>query len=142
MFPMDLLGDIESSGRYVFGLRHSNVTLEKIITTGKLVVSEVASEYKDIIYQLGKHHSSSPPPLRSLPFELVKTENFGFYVPAWTECYKEIKILNTIDLGSHMLLWGKVENTQFLNPCQDHLFLIHFFQYMRLKQEHSDYSLA
>ena len=53
---MDLVGDIPPSSRYVFGLRHTNVTLARIIEAKKLVVSEIPYEYKEIIYQLGKHH--------------------------------------------------------------------------------------
>ena len=35
IFPMDLVGDIPESKRYVFGLRHTNVTLERIIRDKK-----------------------------------------------------------------------------------------------------------
>jgi len=40
IFPMDLLGDISHDRRFVFGLRHSNHSLSKIIETKKIVVSE------------------------------------------------------------------------------------------------------
>ena len=142
IFPMDLLGDIEQSNRYVFGLRHTNLALDGIIKTGKLVVSEVPYEYKDIIYQLGKHHSSKPPPLASLPFKLVQSKNFKFYIPAWAESYKEIQILKTLDLGSHMLLWGESNEKNMLNKPANHLFLIHFLQYLRQKMDSSVYDLA
>ena len=47
IFPMDLVGDIPSSTRYVFGLRHTNVTLGRIMETKKICVSEIPYEYKD-----------------------------------------------------------------------------------------------
>ena len=47
IFPMDLLGEIPQSGKYVFGLRHTNVALAKIIETKKIVVSEVPYIYKE-----------------------------------------------------------------------------------------------
>ncbi len=53
IFPMDLLGDISEDNRYVFGLRHTNTALSKIIETKKVVFSECSFEYKDIIYKLG-----------------------------------------------------------------------------------------
>ncbi len=142
IFPMDLLGEIEQCNRYVFGLRHTNLALRGIINTGKLVVSEVPFKYKNIIYQLGKHHSSSPPPLTSLPFNLVQTKNFGFYIPAWAESYKEIKILKTINLGSHMLLWGESEEKNIINGPGNHLFLIHFLHYLSQKKKKLAYPLA
>ncbi|HEY4935183.1 MAG TPA: hypothetical protein VII44_01310, partial [Puia sp.] len=106
IFPMDLVGDIPLSRRYVFGLRHSNVTLARIIETKKLAVSEVPYEYKDIIYQLGKHHRE---PLSGTlpPFGLIQSETFDFPIPIWANSYKEIRIVNTMNLGSHMLLWGE-----------------------------------
>src|SRR4029077_16258381 len=109
IFPMDLLGTIPGCNKHVFGLRHTNVALPKIIETGKMVVSEVPCEYKDIIYKLGSHHSVAPPSLDMLPFNVLTTEKFGFYIPEWAENYKEVQITRTINLGSHMLLWGEWE---------------------------------
>ena len=75
---MDLLGNVNGSKRFVFGLRHTNVSLSRIIETGKLVVSEVSFNHKNTILELGKHHSSKPPSLDSLTFDLVPSKNFGF----------------------------------------------------------------
>jgi hypothetical protein len=142
IFPMDLLGEIEQCDRCVFGLRHTNLSLAGIINTGKLAVSEVPFQYKDVIYQLGRHHSSNPPPLSSLSFDLVKSKNFEFYIPAWAENYKEIKILKTKNLGSHMLLWGESKEKNIINGPGNHLFLIHFLHYVRQKKNGITYPLA
>jgi hypothetical protein len=135
IFPMDLLGDISQYKRYVFGLRHTNVALPKIIESGKLVVAEVPYIYKDVIYQLGKHHSGSPPSVDSLPFKTIPSKNFAFPIPDWVESYKEISILKTINMGSHMLLWGElIDETQLTKPLE-HLFLIHFLHYLHQKNK-------
>jgi hypothetical protein len=88
IFPMDLVGDISQDDRYVFGLRHTNVTLSKIIQSKKIVVSEVSYQYKEVIYQLGKHHGSTPPTLDSLPFKTLQSEKFEFNIPEWIFSYK------------------------------------------------------
>ncbi len=124
IFPMDLLGDLNEN--YVFGLRHTNITLSKIIDAKKIVVSEVSCEYKDVIYELGKHHGSAPPTLDSLPFKTIQSEKFGFNIPDKVFSYKEIEILKTINLGSHMLMWGRVINEKKLRECNGNLFHIHF----------------
>jgi hypothetical protein len=142
IFPMDLLGPIEQSERFVFGLRHSNLALAGIIKTGKLAVSQVPFQFKDTIYQLGKHHSSQPPPLHSLQFDVVTSKNFEFHIPAWAENYKEIKILATKNLGSHMLLWGESKETTVVNDKAQHLFLIHFLHYLRQKKRGETYLTA
>jgi len=142
IFPMDLLGDISESNRFVFGLRHTNVSLSRIIETGKIVVSEVAFDHKDMIFTLGKHHSSKPPSLDSFMFNIIQSKNFGFYLPDWINGYKEIKILETKNLGSHMLLWGEVLQEHTLSGIGNNLFLIHFFEYLRQKNNGTGYLLA
>ena len=56
---MDLLGEIPQSGKYIFGLRHTNVALPKIIETKKIVVSEVPYIYRTEVFlptnPLGKY---------------------------------------------------------------------------------------
>jgi hypothetical protein len=141
IFPMDLLGEIKNCNRYVFGLRHSNASLPKIIETKKIVVSEVSFNYKNTIYQLGNYHKANPPSFESQPFKITCTSNFGFYIPEWVENYKEIKILKTIDLGSQMLLWGNVVNEKTLNRFESPLYHIHFLLYLHQQKKRQSYQI-
>ena len=142
IFPMDLLGKIEGTNKFVFGLRHTNSTLLKIIETKKLVVSGCAAVHKDAIYGLGKHHGSAPPGLDSLPFTVMATSQHGFLIPSWVEDYSEIRILKTMNLGSHMLLWGEAEHLQQLADPSGHLFHMHFLVYLMERSSGDDYPLA
>jgi flavin reductase (DIM6/NTAB) family NADH-FMN oxidoreductase RutF len=138
---MDLVGDIPLSRRFVFGLRHSNVTLARIIETKKLAVSEIPYEQKNIIYQLGKHHRE-PLSETHLPFELIQSETFDFPIPAWANSYKEIRIVNTMNLGSHMLLWGEEVSQKYLSDSHGHLFHIHFLHYLHQRKKGLAYPLV
>jgi hypothetical protein len=140
IFPMDLVGDVPQTRHYVFGLRHTNVTLEKIIHAGKICVSEVPCEYKDVIYELGKHHRNQLAHSASINF--LRSEKFHFPVPEWAVGYKEIEIEKTINLGSHMLLWGKEINEQVLGDTGGHLFHVHFLHYLHQKKRGLDYRLV
>jgi hypothetical protein len=142
IFPMDLTGEPGQAGRFVFGLRHSNLALAKIIENKRLVKSDVSYEYKDIIYQLGKHHGTNPPPLDALPFRVIESEQFRFYIPSWADKYKEIEIVKTLNLGSHMLLWGKLINAKILKNPTGHLFHIHFLLYFYHLRKGVSYPLA
>jgi hypothetical protein len=142
IFPMDLLGEVPQSGKYVFGLRHTNVALAKIIETKRIVASEVPYIYKDTIYELGKHHSGAPPSPDSLPFKIKQTDNFGFLIPEWAESYKEIQILKTKNLGSHMMLWGEIINKKTLKQPSDNLYHIHFLLYYHQKLKKQDYRVV
>ncbi len=123
-FPMDLLG--ETGGKYLFGLRHTNLALKGIMEAKKIVVSEVPATYRDLIYELGKGHITVPPPIDERSFQVLPTRQFGFYVPDWAESYKEIRIGQTRDLGSHMLLIGEWEEEVMLRPVTPRLHHIHF----------------
>ncbi|WP_158797181.1 hypothetical protein [Pedobacter sp. L105] len=135
IFPMDLLGDISQSNKYVFGLRHTNTALSKIITTKKIVVAEIPFNHKETIYQLGSHHSAGPPPVGLLPFKVFPTEKLGFYLPEWADSYKEIRIDKTINLGSHMLLFGEVINKCVVKKSSGHLYHIHYLLYLHQKRK-------
>ena len=140
IFPMDLVGDVPLSKRYVFGLRHTNVTLARIIETKKMVVSEIPYQFKNIIYQLGKHHHQ-PLSDSSLPFECITSDTFGFPIPVWATAYKEIKIVKTLNLGSHMLLWGEEIGARNLTSSSGHLYHIHFLHYLHQKKKDLAYPL-
>jgi hypothetical protein len=130
IFPMDLLADIRSVRRFLFGMRHSNQVLKRIMEVGRIVVAEAPAEYKKVIYQLGRNHSASPPPLHQLPFGVVATKQWGFYLPEWVESYKEIRIGKTLDLGSHMLLCGRWEEDVILKPPTPRLHHLHFLYFL------------
>jgi hypothetical protein len=107
--------------------------LERIVATGRIVVSEVPAAFEDIVYKLGKHHSISPPALEALPFQVKCTKSLKFYYPSWILGYKEIRIHQTFNMGSHMLLWGEIEGEEKINDGNDHSYLIHFLQYLHLR---------
>ncbi len=142
IFPMDLLGGIPQTDRYVFGLRHTNLALSRILASEKIAVSEIPFGYKDTIYNLGSHHSAQPPAIDELPFATVPSPHFGFPIPVWAENCREIRILRTINLGSHMLMWGAPEDETILNPVGDHLHHIHFLLHLHQREKGVQYPPA
>ncbi|HEY4064848.1 MAG TPA: hypothetical protein VGM30_23255 [Puia sp.] len=142
IFPMDLLGDIRQSGRYLLGMRHSNKVLTRIMDEKKIVVSEVPAQYKPLIYQLGRNHSASPPPLDQLSFGVLPSREFGFYIPEWAESYKEIHIRKTVNLGSHMLLFGEWTCDNIIKPPTPRLHHIHFLHFLYQKHKGTAYPVV
>jgi hypothetical protein len=133
IFPMDLLADIRSARRFLLGMRHSNQVLKRIMEVGRIVVAEAPAEYKKVIYGLGRNHSAAPPPVDQLPFGVVQTRRWGYYLPEWVEGYKEITIGKTLDLGSHMLLCGEWDEEVILKPPTPRLHHIHFLYFLHAK---------
>jgi flavin reductase (DIM6/NTAB) family NADH-FMN oxidoreductase RutF len=137
IFPMDLVGAIPQTNRFAFGLRHTNSTLGQIILAKKIVAAEFPSSLKKDVYRLSNHHSVNPPSTDSLSFKTILTQSYDFPIPETAMKYYEIEITKTINLGSHMLLWGESINTVSLNQKEDNLFHIHFLNY--LSKKHSDF---
>ena len=130
IFPMDFVGEIRGGQYFVFGLRHSNRSLPAILESGEMAVSEIPSSKKHVVNRLGKHHSEPLPAPDCLGFRTVGTSRFGFLVPEWAEIYREVKITKTMNLGSHMMLWGEMISRRQLHAPTDHLFHIHFLHYL------------
>lgn len=133
IFPMDLVGRIPNTNRFVFGLRHSNTTLDKITKEKKLVAVEFPSYLKEAIYQLARHHSGNPPDVATLPFSVIETKIYQFPIPDATLHYHEIEILKTLNLGSHRLLFGQSINSVALNENAENLYHIHFLTHLDSK---------
>jgi hypothetical protein len=133
IFPMDLLADIRPARRYLLGMRHSNQVLKQIMEVGRIVVAEAPAEYKKVIYGLGRNHSASPPPVDHLPFGVIASRKWGYYLPEWVESYKEITIGRTQDLGSHMLLCGEWKEEVILKAATPRLHHIHFLYFLHAK---------
>ena len=139
IFPMDFIGEISQTNYYVFGLRHTNRTMAEMINEKKVAVSEVSCNYKEYIYQLGTHHSSQPPPLERLPFKTVESKNFAFPIPSDASRYNEINLIRSINLGSHMLLWGESKYGEINSVANEQLYHIHFLLDLFLERKGNAY---
>jgi flavin reductase (DIM6/NTAB) family NADH-FMN oxidoreductase RutF len=129
IFPMDFQCFIREQNLYIIGLRTTNVTVEKMIQSGKFVVADTDGASLEIIYQLGRNHSAAPPKIEDLPFEVVNSESHQFPVPDFSSSYKEIEVVANYQLGTHMLIVGKAINSVQLKEGNSSIFHIHFFQF-------------
>jgi hypothetical protein len=135
---MDFVGELGTLKRFVFGLRHTNRSMSSILASRRIVVSEIAGTYKQDLYDLGANHRAPFHP-EDAGFSTLRTGAFDFLVPEWADRYWEIEILETMDLGSHMLLWGVVVNHHEIKAPSEPLYHIHFLQYLYRKQQNCGY---
>jgi flavin reductase (DIM6/NTAB) family NADH-FMN oxidoreductase RutF len=128
IFPMDFQCLVEPDGICILGLRTTNITLQKILNTGSVTISNTHAVSLEQIYQLGSHHSASPPPMAELPFATSPGKLFGFPVPEFATGYSEIELKASRQLGTHMLMVGNVVNR--VNPASpvNAIHHIHYFQ--------------
>jgi flavin reductase (DIM6/NTAB) family NADH-FMN oxidoreductase RutF len=127
MFPMDFqcqTGD----GTFILGLRTTNVTIDRIIKSKKVLIGDAGQAALSTIYFLGGHHSKTPTPLNELPFKTQPSENFRFPVAEFSSSYQEVEIIQNYELGTHMLMIGKPLKRVELRKQESSIHHIHFFQ--------------
>jgi hypothetical protein len=129
IFPMDIQACIEEEGLYILGLRTTNVTLDKILAAGKVVVCDTDAVDINTVYNLGKHSSKAPTPKEQLPFGVTESRLFSFPVPDFTGSYKEIEIIQHKKMGYHMLMVGKVLHAKKIKESSSSLYHVGFLQY-------------
>ena len=129
IFPMDIQSYIKEDDIYVLGLRTTNITLNKILAAGKVVVCDTDTVDINTVYTLGKHSSAAPTPVEQLPFGTTESKLFGFPVPDFTGGYKEIEIIQHRKMGYHMLMVGKVVNEVKLKQNSSSLYHVGFLQF-------------
>ena len=128
IFPMDFQCFIPGPNIYLLGLRTSNITLDKIVNSRRLVVSDSASAKVDVIYSLGTHHKK-PLNVNELPFTVAASQLYKFPVPGFANDYKELELVEFYKSGSHMLLVAKTINSISTQTQHSSLHHIHFFQF-------------
>jgi hypothetical protein len=129
IFPMDIQAYIREEDLYILGLRTTNITLNKILEAKKVVVCDTDSVDINTVYNLGKHSSTAPTPIKDLPFGTTESQLFGFPVPDFTGSYREIEIIQHKEMGYHMLMVGKVLNAKKIKENSSSLYHIGFLQY-------------
>lgn len=128
IFPMDFQGEYPEINTYLLGLKTSNITVNKIIETKRVVVSTTDDIDSKTIYDLGAHHSNIPPTIENLSFKVRESELLKFPVPGFSSAYKEIEIIGNYKLGSHMMLVGRILNAKKITENHNSLYHVHFFE--------------
>lgn len=131
MFPMDFQGEYPEANIYLLGLSKTNITVNKIIEAKRVVVSTTEQIDAKTIYELGAHHSKSPPKIENLSFKVIESESLKFPIPEFSSSYKEIEIISNYQLGSHIMLVGKILNSVVLKESHSSLYHVHFFEYLQ-----------
>ncbi|NJM24417.1 MAG: hypothetical protein HC859_01705 [Bacteroidia bacterium] len=127
IFPMDFKCLCYDDDLCILGLRTTNITLKKMIAAGKVVIGDTDRAPLKTIYDLGNHHSSTPPPVSELPFKVGESKLFKFPVPAFCASYIEVAFYHSEGVGSHTLLIGRIIHRSRAAEPPHHLYHYHYF---------------
>lgn len=102
IFPMDLIGTI-GQDYFLMALRSTSPAVELMQHSRQMALSSIPADYKNIAYELGKHHRKENIDLAALPFETTKSPTYGLPVPNTALAIREVHVEETHLVGSHVL---------------------------------------
>jgi hypothetical protein len=124
MFPTDLHGGIEAN-YYASSLRIGGKANAQVELNKRIVLSDVDCRYYKEVYGLGKNHMKDPQPLSQ--FDVVQhSELFGIPLPSFATSYRELEVIQSVDLGIHRIHFYKAFNRVVISSAHR---LTHFHQY-------------
>jgi flavin reductase (DIM6/NTAB) family NADH-FMN oxidoreductase RutF len=102
MFPMDLIGPTDSPW-FSMALRKTSPAVRLMEESGRMALACAPFSYKDMVYELGKHHALASIDWAKLPFATTCSPLFGYPVAEAALKVREVEVREVHDVGSHML---------------------------------------
>jgi len=102
MFPMDLIGPTDSPW-FSMALRKTSPAVRLMQESRRMALASAPFAYRDIAYELGKHHALETIDWAKLPFATTCSPLFGYPVAEAALRVREVEVKEFHDVGSHML---------------------------------------
>jgi flavin reductase (DIM6/NTAB) family NADH-FMN oxidoreductase RutF len=107
MFPMDLIGPTDSPW-FSMALRKTSPAVRLMQESQRMALASAPFAYKDMVYELGKHHTLASIDWAKLPFATECSPRFGYPVAAAALKVREVEVKEFHDVGSHMLFLASI----------------------------------
>ncbi len=111
IFPMDLIGYV-SSGYFLMALRSTSPSVETISLSREMVLSSIPPDYKNVAYDLGKHHRKKNINWNSLEFPVRPSPLLALPMPATALRVREVRVEKIQEVGSHTLFTTTIVNEE------------------------------
>ena len=96
-----------------------NLTHDMILHTGKFNLSAISTEAEFSLFQrFGMQSGRDVDKLADFP-EVARSENGLLYLTKWANAYLSLKVVGSMDLGSHTLFIGELEDAEVLGTAPD-----------------------
>ncbi len=129
LFPMDLIGPTDSRW-FSMALRSTSPAVRLMQQSRRMALASSPWSFKEIAYDLGKHHRLPAIDTGTLPFPTMPSPAFGLPVPKAALKIREVRVAEFHEVGSHVLFVTSVERETVLS---DGLQLFHNFGSYRWK---------
>ena len=108
LFPMDLIGPTDSPW-FSMALRSTSPAVRLMQQSRRMALAGAPFAYRDIAYELGKHHKLTSIDWAALPFATTRSPLFHLPVPAEALRVREVSVREFHEVGSHVLFLTSVE---------------------------------
>ena len=125
MFPTDLHGPIGEK-LYAGSLRVGGLANDQIEKYQRIVISEVEPSFYKQTYSLGKNHMKSLRGENEFVLHQTRSSTFNFPLPAAVVSYRELKRMDSLDIGIHRIHIYETLHRQVLRSNEP---LTHIHQY-------------
>jgi len=142
IFPMDFVLHLLEEKFVLLGLNENNRSIKEIFEHKKMIIADVSSSKKKLIYGLADQHRKDVKDIKTLPFNFFACDLFGHPVPKFVLGYKEIELVKFVKMGSHYLLVCKILNEKVLNPGEPFLYHVHSIHQLHLRKINLDYPVV
>lgn len=123
LFPTDLHGRMGE--HYIISLRTDGKACDQVVSTGKIVLSDIDAAYYKEVYALGKNHMKEQQSEEHFAFNGKYSENYHLPLPAYATSYKELELVSSVSHGIHKLLLFRIVNAKNLSDTGNTLVHIH-----------------
>jgi flavin reductase (DIM6/NTAB) family NADH-FMN oxidoreductase RutF len=121
LFPMDLVGPTDSPW-FSMALRKTSPAVRLMQASRRMAIASLPFEWKDQIYELGKHHKLEAIDWSALPFPIVRSPEFGLRIPDPAFRVREVAVHEIREVGSHVLFLTTIESDSLAGDSQAQLF--------------------
>jgi flavin reductase (DIM6/NTAB) family NADH-FMN oxidoreductase RutF len=142
IFPMDFVLRLPEEKFLLLGLNENNRSIKEIFEYKKMIITDVPSSKKLLVYGLADQHRKDVKDIKNLPFDFFNSELFNHPVPEFALGYKEIELTKFVKMGSHYLLVCKLLNEKELKPQEPFLYHVHSIHQLHLRKNNLAYPVV
>jgi len=107
LFPTDLHGPVDDQ-HYIISLRFSGKACRQVENTGKILITQVNSEFYKTVYRLGKNHMQEMKAKENFPFGNSISAHLHLPVPEAALSYRELELQDSFNHGIHKLMLFRI----------------------------------
>jgi len=106
LFPTDLHGPVNED-LYIISLRHDGKACEQVISSGRILLSQVNSDFYKEAYALGKNHMQDWKEKENYPFSDGISAHLQLPLPRSALFYRELELQDSFIHGIHRVMLFK-----------------------------------